>query len=146
MTRRRLRRRHVLAIVLAIGLLAAGAIWSNVLGVGTRFHDVVQRVERRVSLLVDPPPDRPIAATVWRVEGWPAAMLTAVFWMGWLIALLSTFQIYHFELFGVRQVVDALRGAAGRMRHRHRMRRPGRRHRSRPARRPRRPRSQHRSA
>ena len=58
---------------------------------------------------------RPIAATVWRVEGWPAAMLTAIFWMGWLIALLSTFQIDHFELFGVRQVVDALRGAAGRM-------------------------------
>ena len=58
---------------------------------------------------------RPIAATVWRVEGWPAAMLTAIFWMGWLIALLSTFQIDHFELFGVRQVVDALRGAASRV-------------------------------
>ena len=62
--RRRLRRRHVAAIVLAIGLLAAGAIWTNVLGVGTRFHDIVQRVERRVSLIIDPPPDRPIADTV----------------------------------------------------------------------------------
>ena len=62
--RRRLRRRHVVAIVLAIGLLAAGAIWTNVLGVGTRFHDIVQRVERRVSLIIDPPPDRPIADTV----------------------------------------------------------------------------------
>ena len=40
--RRRLRRRHVVAIVLALGLLAAGAIWSNALGVGTRFHDVVR--------------------------------------------------------------------------------------------------------
>ena len=58
---------------------------------------------------------RPIPATVWRVEGWPAALLMAVFWLGWLIALLSTFQIDHFELFGVRQVVDALRGAAGGM-------------------------------
>jgi methanethiol S-methyltransferase len=58
---------------------------------------------------------RPITATVWRAEGWPAALLMAMFWMGWLIALLSTFQIDHFELFGVRQVVDALRGAASRM-------------------------------
>jgi protein-S-isoprenylcysteine O-methyltransferase Ste14 len=58
---------------------------------------------------------RPMVATIWRVEGWPAAMLTATFWMGWLIALASTFQIDHFELFGLRQAVDALRGAADRM-------------------------------
>jgi protein-S-isoprenylcysteine O-methyltransferase Ste14 len=58
---------------------------------------------------------RPIVATVWHVEGWPAAMLTALFWIGWLIALVSTFQIDHFELFGLRQVVDALRGAGQRM-------------------------------
>jgi protein-S-isoprenylcysteine O-methyltransferase Ste14 len=58
---------------------------------------------------------RPIPTTIWRVEGWPAVMLTAIFWLGWLIALLSTFQIDHFELFGVRQVVDALRGVAGRI-------------------------------
>ncbi|WP_166305426.1 methanethiol S-methyltransferase [Bradyrhizobium sp. 2S1] len=58
---------------------------------------------------------RPIVATVWRVEGWPEVMLTSIFWMGWLIALMSTFQIDHFELFGLRQVVDVLRGAADRM-------------------------------
>ena len=58
---------------------------------------------------------RPITTTIWRVEGWAAAMLTAIFWMGWLIALLSTFQIDHFELFGLRQVFDALRGAANRV-------------------------------
>ncbi len=57
---------------------------------------------------------RPIAATVWRVEGWPAAMFTAVFWIGWVIALTSTYQIDHFALFGLRQVVDALRGTADR--------------------------------
>ena len=57
--RRRLRRRHARRHrPRRSALLAAGAIWSNVLGVGTRFHDVVQRVERRVSLIVDPPPDR----------------------------------------------------------------------------------------
>ena len=55
---------------------------------------------------------RPIASTIWRVEGWAAAMLTAIFWAGWLIALISTYQIDHFELFGLRQVVDAWRGTA----------------------------------
>jgi methanethiol S-methyltransferase len=58
---------------------------------------------------------RPIVMTIWRVEGVPAAMLTAVFCIGILVTVMSTFQIDHFELFGLRQVVDALRGAASRM-------------------------------
>jgi methanethiol S-methyltransferase len=58
---------------------------------------------------------RPITATVWRVEGWAAASLTAIFWTGWLVAMASTFQIDHFELFGLRQVFSALRGAADRV-------------------------------
>lgn len=58
---------------------------------------------------------RPITSTIWRVDGWPATMLTAIFWMGWLIALISTYQIDHFELFGLRQVIDALRGAGKRI-------------------------------
>lgn len=58
---------------------------------------------------------RPITATVWHVEGLAAATLTAVFWSGWVIALLSTFQIDHFELFGLRHAIDALRGAAERV-------------------------------
>jgi hypothetical protein len=58
MTRRRVRRRHVAAIVVAIALLAIGAGYA--LGVGTRLNDFARRVE----LLIDPPPDRPIADTV----------------------------------------------------------------------------------
>jgi protein-S-isoprenylcysteine O-methyltransferase Ste14 len=58
---------------------------------------------------------RPIVATVWQVEGWPATLLTAVCWIGWLTALTSTCMIDHFELFGLRQVFDALRGAAARV-------------------------------
>lgn len=58
---------------------------------------------------------RPIAATIWLVGGWPAAMLTAIFWIGWLTALTSSHMIDHFELFGLRQVFDALRGAAARV-------------------------------
>jgi protein-S-isoprenylcysteine O-methyltransferase Ste14 len=50
---------------------------------------------------------RPIMATIWRVDGWPAAMLTAICWIGWLIGLTSTYLIDHFELFGLRQVFGA---------------------------------------
>ena len=58
---------------------------------------------------------RPIVTTIWVVEGWPAAMLTVTSWIGWLTALTSTYMIDHFELFGLRQVFDALRGAAARV-------------------------------
>jgi methanethiol S-methyltransferase len=57
---------------------------------------------------------RPIVTTIWRVGGWPAAMLTAISWIGWLTALTSTYMIDHFELFGLRHVFDALHGAAAR--------------------------------
>ena len=58
---------------------------------------------------------RPIVTTIWLLEGWPAAMLTGISWIGWLTALTSTCMIDHFELFGLRQVFDALRGAAARV-------------------------------
>ena len=57
---------------------------------------------------------QPITTTIWRVEGWPATALTAIYWIGWLITLTSTWLIDHFELFGLRQVFDALRGAMAR--------------------------------
>jgi protein-S-isoprenylcysteine O-methyltransferase Ste14 len=58
---------------------------------------------------------RPIVTTIWLVEGLPGAMLTTISWIGWLTALTSTFMIDHFDLFGLRQVFDALRGTAARM-------------------------------
>jgi protein-S-isoprenylcysteine O-methyltransferase Ste14 len=57
---------------------------------------------------------RPIVTTIWQVEGWPATLLTAICWIGWLTALTSTYMIDHFELFGLRQVFVALRVAAAR--------------------------------
>ena len=62
--RRRFRRRHGFAIILALVLLGVGAMSTNVLGVRDKAQSVAQRIERRISLFVDPPPDRPIAAIV----------------------------------------------------------------------------------
>ncbi len=48
---------------------------------------------------------RPIAAVVWSVASPPLVIaIDAVFWIGWLAVLASTFLINHFELFGLRQV------------------------------------------
>jgi protein-S-isoprenylcysteine O-methyltransferase Ste14 len=48
---------------------------------------------------------RPIPGAVWSVENATgAAILWALFGLGWLIVLVSTFLINHFELFGLAQV------------------------------------------
>ena len=54
---------------------------------------------------------RPIDAIVWNV-GNPllADAIWAIFWIGWLTVLLSTFLINHFELFGLQQTWFNLRG------------------------------------
>lgn len=56
---------------------------------------------------------RPIPGDVWRVEQ-PllAGLLWALFAAGWLIVLVSTFLINHFELFGLAQVFCHWRGLA----------------------------------
>lgn len=54
---------------------------------------------------------QPLPLTVWAVPGGLAEIvLTALYWVGWLIVLLSTFMISHFELFGLTQVWRRLRG------------------------------------
>jgi methanethiol S-methyltransferase len=48
---------------------------------------------------------RPINDMVWEVENtFVQYSLWALFWLGWLIVLTSTFLINHFDLFGLRQV------------------------------------------
>lgn len=54
---------------------------------------------------------RTMGAVVWDVRP-PAGRLAlwALFWLGWAIALASTFMVGHFDLFGLRQVYHASRG------------------------------------
>lgn len=54
---------------------------------------------------------RPITAPIWQIESSAfAGLMVAVFWLGWLTVLLSTFLINHFDLFGLAQVYDHWRG------------------------------------
>lgn len=54
---------------------------------------------------------RPLPDPVWSVENRAAAMaLWALFGAGWLLVLVSTFLLSHFELFGLHQVWSNARG------------------------------------
>lgn len=53
---------------------------------------------------------RPMTAVIWSVDHPVGRMaLQALFWLGWLVVLASTFMINHFDLFGLRQVALYLR-------------------------------------
>ncbi len=48
---------------------------------------------------------RPMTDVVWSVENTAGKMaLHGLFWLGWIVVLLATFMIDHFDLFGLRQV------------------------------------------
>ncbi len=54
---------------------------------------------------------RPIPVPVWTVQNPIAvAVVTAIFWLGWAMLLVSTCLISHFELFGLTQVFARLLG------------------------------------
>jgi protein-S-isoprenylcysteine O-methyltransferase Ste14 len=54
---------------------------------------------------------QPLAGTVWYVQSAVGAdILWALFWLGWVTVLISTFLINHFELFGLQQVWFHARG------------------------------------
>jgi len=54
---------------------------------------------------------QPLPGVVWSVDNAAGRyILLALFWIGWLLVLTSTFLINHFELFGLRQVYLHQRG------------------------------------
>ena len=56
---------------------------------------------------------RPLPQVVWQVDGVGALVLQGIFWLGWVVLLISTFLLNHFELFGLRQTfVRAVPGTA----------------------------------
>jgi methanethiol S-methyltransferase len=112
----------VAAVVIDVALLALFAVQHSVMA-RTAFKDWLTRVvppsaERstyvlasNICLVVLVAAWRPITDDVWRVSAQPwRTLLTAVALAGWAIALLSTFLIDHFDLFGLRQVFARLRG------------------------------------
>ena len=55
----------------------------------------------------------PIGGVIWNVEsGSGKLLLLSTYALGWIIVLVATFLINHFDLFGLRQVWLALRGHA----------------------------------
>ncbi|MES2291136.1 MAG: isoprenylcysteine carboxylmethyltransferase family protein [Pseudomonadota bacterium] len=50
----------------------------------------------------------PLPGTLWSLSGVAAIILWALFLIGWLIVLLSTFLLNHFELFGLKQAWTTL--------------------------------------
>jgi protein-S-isoprenylcysteine O-methyltransferase Ste14 len=54
---------------------------------------------------------RPLPGVIWQVESAVGqTLIWTVFWSGWVIALIATFLINHFELTGLQQVFAHLRG------------------------------------
>ena len=54
---------------------------------------------------------QPLPSVIWEVEvTWGTLILEGVFWLGWLVVFLSTWMIDHFNLFGLKQVWNYMRG------------------------------------
>lgn len=53
---------------------------------------------------------QPMTSTVWEAKSnLSITLITGLYFLGWLIVLLSTFMISHFELFGLTQIIDNLK-------------------------------------
>lgn len=59
---------------------------------------------------------QPMPTPVWTVEtSLLRVMVSATFWLGWVLVLVATLLISHFELFGLKQAIDRYRNAVPRV-------------------------------
>ena len=113
----------LLSIVVNIALLALFAVQHSVMAragfkrMWTRI--IPKRVERSTYVLLSTVALtmicafwQPMPESVWSLEGSAATASQLIFWLGWAIVLTSTYLINHFELFGLQQVLAAVRGKA----------------------------------
>jgi methanethiol S-methyltransferase len=50
---------------------------------------------------------QPLTTEIWHIQNESFAMvLTGLYFFGWLVVFLATFMINHFELFGLKQILD----------------------------------------
>tara|TARA_R110002074_G_scaffold399845_1_gene593900 strand:+ start:1661 stop:2404 length:744 start_codon:yes stop_codon:yes gene_type:complete len=53
---------------------------------------------------------RPLTSVIWDLDGVAGQIMFGVFGFGWLVVLISTFMLSHFELFGLTQAYAGFRG------------------------------------
>lgn len=54
---------------------------------------------------------QPMPGVIWHIESSiGSTIIIGIFWLGWLVVLLSTFMINHFDLFGLRQIYINYKG------------------------------------
>ena len=119
-----LRHSHLTALVVDLLLLGAFAVQHSVMarpGFKAVWTKIVPRsIERSTYVLFSSLllallywQWQPFASPVWDVTSSRvfAGLLVALYWLGWVILLLSTFMINHFDLFGLRQVYLRMRNA-----------------------------------
>lgn len=117
-----LRRPHLTALVIDLLLLGAFALQHSVMarpGFKAMWTKIVPRsIERSTYVLFSSLllalicwQWQPFASPVWDVTSSRvfAGLLVGLYWLGWVILLLSTFMINHFDLFGLRQVYLRMR-------------------------------------
>lgn len=88
--------------------------WTNIIGTAAERSTYILLTS--LALLLIFWKWQPINIVVWEVKNSTIAMiLIGISALGWLIVLLSTFMISHFELFGLTQIVNNFKNRTGQL-------------------------------